>query len=237
MQARIELLEEQVFELRALLGVEEGGFEIVRTPRPVSVQGSPEPRSAGRARSSQAAASSRADTHCSSAARNHGEGVPPLPRTDRDSACREIGLWLLRSLSGEHRGASGHEGNLLQPVRVYTSYHEKGRSAAQPDYLLVGQDGPDYDYVVGVLSFASGPEGAASTCEVPPCARLGLRRRMAPFGAMPFWLVACLPTGLGDGRSWILGIAVVLQPPNVSFRMPLVIGSFRSIYDPNFGCS
>ena len=83
--------------------------------------------------------------------------IPSLPRTERDAACREIGLWLVRALAGDHRGSSGrdrlpqgsrlwlvlrdHEGNTLRPPRVYTALPAKAITKRGSDLgasVLVG---------------------------------------------------------------------------------------------------
>lgn len=142
MQARIELLEAQVAQLqlevrrlRELVGVEEDEFEVIATVPTTPV-------SAGARASPQA---SPAQSSASSAYPLPGRGpssnearTRSLPRTERDTACREIGLWLLRNLAGDHRGTSGRdrlpqgsrlwlvardfEGNTFNPPRVYTSF-------------------------------------------------------------------------------------------------------------------
>ena len=189
MQARIELLEAQVAglqaevrELKALLGVEEEGFELVPTPSAVQERSSAEPRPAG-ARSSQVGQSPASQVYplqglepTGSSSRQHGESFQPLPRSERDSACREIGLWLLRSLSGEHRGSSGrdrlpqgsrfwlvlrdYEGNTLQPPRVYTSYPPvkalTKRGSSLGSSVLVGlPTRADLEVVVGAAQLAT----------------------------------------------------------------------------------
>ena len=193
MQARIELLEAQVAglqaevrELKVLLGVEEEGFELVQTPSAVPERSSVEPRPAvGRAvaRSSQVSQSSPSQVYplqglepTGSSSRQHGESVQSLPRSERDSACREIGLWLLRSLSGEHRGSSGrdrlpqgsrfwlvlrdYEGNALKPPRVYTSYPPvkalTKRGSSLGSSVLVGlPTRADLDVVIGAAQLAA----------------------------------------------------------------------------------
>ncbi|CAE7270722.1 unnamed protein product [Symbiodinium sp. CCMP2592] len=66
------------------------------------------------------------------------QAAPALPRSERDNACREIGLWITRALAGDHRGASGRdriaqaskywivfrgfEGENFDPPRAFTAF-------------------------------------------------------------------------------------------------------------------
>ncbi|OLP87454.1 hypothetical protein AK812_SmicGene31352 [Symbiodinium microadriaticum] len=52
---------------------------------------------------------------------------------------------------------------------------EQEETGGLRDYLLVGEEGPDYDYVVGVLTFPIGPDGRAATCEVIALTELGIK--------------------------------------------------------------
>ncbi|CAE7801360.1 unnamed protein product [Symbiodinium sp. CCMP2592] len=58
--------------------------------------------------------------------------APVLPRTDRDCACREIGLWIVRALAGNHRGASGRD-RLSQSSRFWVVFRSfEGRDFSPP---------------------------------------------------------------------------------------------------------
>ena len=130
MQARVEELERlvaqlqlEVLELCAVLGVEPATqpasgspngeaspfalacpLLLLPGPRPVDLawrrllQFQPAPRRRPRLLSTPC----RAPAGPASAARP--EGIPPLPRTHRDTVCRNINAWLRRCLAGDHRG-------------------------------------------------------------------------------------------------------------------------------------
>ena len=73
-----------------------------------------------------------------SAEQSSSAAALPLPRSERDNACREIGLWITRALSGNYRGASGpdripqaskywlvfrgFDGETFEPPRAFTSF-------------------------------------------------------------------------------------------------------------------
>ncbi|CAE7253013.1 unnamed protein product [Symbiodinium sp. CCMP2592] len=140
---RLELLVEQlqgeIRALRAIVGVGAEDYEVVGTAstptRPATRQASPAvytPERPARTNWAPLQASGPAAEQSSSPA------ATPLPRSERDNACREIGLWITRALGGNHRGASGRdriaqaskywlvfrgfEGENFDPPRAFTSF-------------------------------------------------------------------------------------------------------------------
>ena len=104
LEQQVARLQEEVRQLRLLLGVEEGDFELVRTPRSSQLHRSPEPGPSSEARRPiETTVPSQAEGlpvyplpgrgPPSSVARPVVEETSFPPRSERDAACREIGLW------------------------------------------------------------------------------------------------------------------------------------------------
>ena len=153
MQARLEALERAVEGLRAevgalrtLIGADSEGYELVGAASEASLPLLRNPPSLRGSTSSEAQPRSlppqdplQGPVPAAPATSGSAAGAPAAyPRTERDLACREIGLWLLRVLSGQHRGASGRErlpqgshfwivcrsydGSNFSPPRVYSTF-------------------------------------------------------------------------------------------------------------------
>ncbi|CAE7731831.1 unnamed protein product [Symbiodinium sp. CCMP2592] len=137
MQARVERLEllveqlqSEVRALRAIIGVGAEDFEVI--PAVAASSAGParsEPRTPERAPATSwnpLPASGPEDQPLERA------GSASLPRTERDSACREIGLWITRNLRGEHRGASGRD-RIQQASRYWVVFRDfEGRDVSPP---------------------------------------------------------------------------------------------------------
>ena len=138
MQAKVERLERlvdqlqrEVRELREALGVNRDEFELVSeaAPAPGSYSATPvsTPTRATATPVYPLQGPGPAELHSFRAEAT----APVLPRTDRDNACREIGLWILRALSGNHRGASGRD-KLTQASRFWVVFRTFEGSDCNP---------------------------------------------------------------------------------------------------------
>ncbi|CAE7208910.1 unnamed protein product [Symbiodinium sp. CCMP2592] len=123
----VEQLQGEVQVLREALGLDPEEFEVVApSPLPTrqaSYSGTPV-ATPTRARTASSWNVDPLQAPVAPAAPVRGESsVPSLPRSERDSACREIGLWIIRALAGDHRGASGRD-RISQSSRFWIVFRD-----------------------------------------------------------------------------------------------------------------